>query len=92
MYGHSCTEFMTDEEIIQWKNNKSKAIKECWKRPEYREKILALTFKNPNVDHDCRKYMTNEEIAQWKSNISKATSGKNNPMYGKSSWENCTPE
>lgn len=92
MYGHSCTEFMTDEEIIQWKNNSSKATKECWKRPEYREKILALTFKNPNVDHDCRKYMTNEEIAQWKSNISKATSGKNNPMYGKSSWEKCTPE
>ena len=36
--------------------------------------------------------MTDEEIKSWKASLSKATSGKNNPMYGKSSWEKCTPE
>ena len=92
MYGHSCTEFMTNEEIAQWKSNIGKASSKMWKQPTYREKVLALTLLNPNIDHDCRKYMTDEEIKSWKASLSKATSGKNNPMYGKSSWEKCTPE
>ena len=92
MYSHSCTEFMTNEEIAQWKSNIGKASHKMWKQPTYREKVLALTLLNPNIDHDCRKYMTDEEIKSWKASLSKATSGKNNPMYGKSSWEKCTPE
>ena len=31
MYGHACTEFMTNEEISQWKSNISKASSKMWK-------------------------------------------------------------
>lgn len=92
MYGKSCTDFMTDDEILLMKIHSSEATKKLWQNPEYRNKVLSATLLNPNIDHDCRKYMTAEEILRWKANISIATSGENNPMYGKNSWEKCTPE
>ena len=42
--------------------------------------------------HTCKEYMSDIEIKRWKQNISNATKGKNNPMYGKSSWAKCTAE
>jgi hypothetical protein len=40
------------------------------------------------VRNICQK----KKIKQWKSNISKATSGKNNPMYGKHLFDFMTEE
>ena len=62
MYGHSCKEFMTNEEITEWKLHISIASHNLWQLQKYREKVLPLTLLNPNIDHDCRKYMTEEEI------------------------------
>jgi hypothetical protein len=92
MNNHNIMDFMTDNEIAEWKKRMSQASKNMWKNKEYREKVLPLTLKNPNISHDARNYMTEDKIKQWKENIGKGLRGEKNGMYGKSSWEKCTPE
>ena len=92
MNNHNIMDFMTDNEIAEWKKQRSYASKNMWKNKEYREKVLPLTLQNPSISHDVRNYMTEDKIKQWKENIGKSVSGEKNGMYGKSSWEKCTPE
>ena len=67
MYGHSVTEFMTQDKIYQWKKNISSANS---------------GKNNAMYGHPVTEFMTQDKIYQWKKNISRASSGKNNPMYG----------
>ena len=92
MYGKSIMDIMSDDQIIEWKRKVSERAHALWQDEEYRKKVLSQTLQKPGLSHDCRQYMTDEQITKWKENLSKAGSGKNNPMYGKSSWEKCTEE
>ena len=92
MYGKSITDIMSDDQIVEWKRKIGKKSHENWQDENYRKKVLSQTLQKPGLNRDCRQHMTNEQIKVWKNKISKATSGKNNPMYKKSSWEKCTGE
>lgn len=92
MRGKSVLDYMSNEEITEWKHNIGKSSKELWKNENYRNQILSQTLQKPGIDHDCRKYMTDDEIKQWKENLSIASSGEHNSMYGKNSWENFSGE
>ena len=92
MYGKSIMDIMSDDQIIEWKRKLGERAHALWQDEEYRKKVLSQTLQKPGLNHDCRQYMTDEQITKWKENLSKAGSGKNNPMYGKSSWEKCTEE
>lgn len=75
MFGHSCTEFMTEDKIQQWKENKSKSQKKFYE--EHSEK-KQFGKNNPMYGHSVTEFMSDDKIKTWKENISKANSGKNN--------------
>ena len=67
MYGHACTEFMTEKQIRKRKENISKSLS---------------GKNNPMYGHACTEFMTEEQIRNWKENISKAVAGEKHPIYG----------
>lgn len=95
MFNHACTEFMSEEDIEKWKKNLSISGKKSYANDLERKKHLSKVFSGQNnhmYGHSCCEFMSEEKISKWKENISKATQGKNNPMFGKSSWEKCFKE
>ena len=59
--------------LEQEKQNRSNAAKKCWKNEEYKQHVRAGLQQSMTIELKLKK--------------SKQITGKNNPMYGKNSWD-----
>ena len=90
MYGHKCFEYMTEEQIKEWKlkqslshkgktpwKGKHHTIETCKKISDLRKQNgLSKGKNNPMYGHAVTEFMSNNEIIQWKENLSKASKGR----------------
>ena len=83
MYGRSCTEFMTEEQIKQWHDNHKGEKHQFYgkKRPD--QSVRMSGEKNPMHGHSCKEFMSENQILEWKKNLSVSSSGERNGFFGK---------
>lgn len=83
MYGRSCTEFMSEEQIEQWHDNHRGKNHQFYgkKRPDH--SIRMSGQKNPMCGRSCTEFMSEEQILEWKKNLSASNSGERNGFFGK---------
>lgn len=97
MYGKSVTDFMTDEQIAEWKKHLSESHrgeknsfygKHHSEETKEKLRLKKLGVPNPlNLSDEQRKALSDRSKAAWTEDKRKAQSekmsGENNPMYGR---------